>query len=175
MAVTDGELEVDASVADIRLYQDDHVTPDPERPELPEVRYHGPSRYAQRGRDEVASMVDTIAGVLPVVLVSSHVPADSLTGAREAGELVRRLRAQAPRMPILAMFDGDEEALAQGLHGRLESGQRELGRDQRHPEGVLGQPRQARDGIGRRGPHHPQAGQGAQSPHQIRIGHIIDQ
>ena len=54
-------------------------------------------------------------GVVPVVLVSSHVPADSLTGAREAGELVRRMRAQAPRMPIMAMFDSDEEGLPQGL------------------------------------------------------------
>ncbi|MBW2268221.1 MAG: DUF4388 domain-containing protein [Deltaproteobacteria bacterium] len=54
-------------------------------------------------------------GVVPVVLVSSRVPADSLTGAREAGELVRRMRAQAPRMPIMAMFDSDEEGLPQGL------------------------------------------------------------
>ena len=54
-------------------------------------------------------------GIVPVVLVSGQVPADSLTGAQEAGELVRRLRAQAPRMPILAMFDSDEEGLPQGL------------------------------------------------------------
>jgi hypothetical protein len=54
-------------------------------------------------------------GVMPVVLVSSRVPADSLTGAREAGELVRRLRAQAPRMPILAMFDDDGQTRPPGL------------------------------------------------------------
>jgi hypothetical protein len=67
------------------------------------------------------------------------------------------------------------EALAQGLHGSLQGGQREFGRDQRDPERVLGQPRQSRDGVGRCRPHHPQAGKGAQAPHQIRVGHIIDQ
>lgn len=54
-------------------------------------------------------------GEVPVVLVSSRVPADSLTGSLEAGELLRRLRAQAPRMPILAMYDGDEERPPRGV------------------------------------------------------------
>jgi choline dehydrogenase-like flavoprotein len=46
--------------------QESFVSPDPQRPELPEVRYHGPSSYAQRGLDQVHAMVDAIAAVLPV-------------------------------------------------------------------------------------------------------------
>ncbi len=46
--------------------QESRVTPDPQNPNLPEVRYRGPSSYAQRGLDGVQAMVDTIAGVLPV-------------------------------------------------------------------------------------------------------------
>jgi hypothetical protein len=49
-----------------------------------------------------------IRGQVPTVLVSSRVPPDSLTGAADAGGLLRRMRSQAPRMAILVMHDGTQ-------------------------------------------------------------------
>ena len=46
---------------------------------------------------------------LPVVLVSTSVPADRLTGASDLAELLGRLRAQAPRMPIVALHQEGHE------------------------------------------------------------------
>lgn len=54
-------------------------------------------------------------GEVPAVLVSSRVSDASLTGATDPGDLVRRLRAQAPGMPILALRDAGSEAA--GLDG----------------------------------------------------------
>ena len=54
-------------------------------------------------------------GEVPAVLVSSRVSDASLTGATDAGDLVRRLRAQAPGMPILALRDAGSDAA--GLDG----------------------------------------------------------
>jgi len=48
-------------------------------------------------------------GDLPAVLVSTRVPADTLSGGDDVEELLRRLRAQASRMPILVMHDGSDE------------------------------------------------------------------
>ena len=50
-------------------------------------------------------------GQIPTVLVSSRVPATSLAGATDTGELLRRLRAQAPQMPILVLQDAEAEAV----------------------------------------------------------------
>jgi hypothetical protein len=47
-------------------------------------------------------------GQLPTVLVSVEVPADSLSEKSGSAALVRRLRSQASRMPILALYQGDE-------------------------------------------------------------------
>jgi hypothetical protein len=44
-------------------------------------------------------------GEVPTVLVSARAPADSLCGSSDVAELVRRLRAQAPRMPIVVVHD----------------------------------------------------------------------
>ena len=48
----------------------------------------------------------------PWVLLASDAPADPLSGARDAAELVRRLKSQAPRMPVflLAREGGSAEA-----------------------------------------------------------------
>ncbi len=46
---------------------------------------------------------------IPVVLVSTNAPADRLTGVSEFSELLSRLRAQAPRMPIVVMADESGE------------------------------------------------------------------
>ena len=46
---------------------------------------------------------------LPVVLVSTSVPADRLTGAADLAELLGRMRAQAPRMPIVALHEEGRE------------------------------------------------------------------
>ena len=45
---------------------------------------------------------------LPLVLIAADAPADSLSGARDSAEIVRRLRAQAPRMRVVVMTDSDE-------------------------------------------------------------------
>jgi hypothetical protein len=46
---------------------------------------------------------------VPVVLVSTEAPADRLTGVSEFSELLSRLRAQAPRMPIVVMMEASAE------------------------------------------------------------------
>ncbi len=46
---------------------------------------------------------------LPVVLISTNAPADRLTGVSEFAEMLSRLRAQAPRMPIVVMTDESGE------------------------------------------------------------------
>ncbi|HJO23011.1 MAG: DUF4388 domain-containing protein [Myxococcota bacterium] len=50
-------------------------------------------------------------GQIPAVLVSSRVSTASPAGATDPGALVRRLRAQVPRMPILALYDAEVEAV----------------------------------------------------------------
>lgn len=50
-------------------------------------------------------------GQIPAVLVSSRVPRASLAGATDTTELLRRLRAQAPQMPILALQDADAQGV----------------------------------------------------------------
>ena len=44
---------------------------------------------------------------LPLVLVSQDTPPDPLTGARSVAELVERLKAQSPRMPIVMLVTPD--------------------------------------------------------------------
>ncbi len=44
-------------------------------------------------------------GELPAVLVSDRAPMDPLSGIASASELLRRLRAQAPRMPLLLLAE----------------------------------------------------------------------
>ncbi len=47
----------------------------------------------------------------PLVLLAADVPADALSGARNAREIVKRLKSQASRMPILLLAEeGSEEA-----------------------------------------------------------------
>ncbi len=42
---------------------------------------------------------------LPLVVVAEDTPADSATGARDANEIVARLKRQAPSMPVLLLCD----------------------------------------------------------------------
>jgi len=44
---------------------------------------------------------------VPLVLLSQATPADPLTGARSLAELVERLKAQSPRMPIVILSTSD--------------------------------------------------------------------
>jgi len=44
----------------------------------------------------------------PVVLLAADAPADSLSGARDADEILRRLKGQAPRMPVFLLRREDE-------------------------------------------------------------------
>ncbi len=46
---------------------------------------------------------------MPLVLIARDAPADPLSGARDTSEIVRRLRAQAPRMPVLVLLDADDD------------------------------------------------------------------
>jgi len=45
-------------------------------------------------------------GIVPTALISSEVEPDRLNGTRNTGELLRRLRTQAPRMPLLVIHEG---------------------------------------------------------------------
>ncbi len=46
---------------------------------------------------------------VPAVLISSRIPSDPLYQTAGLTELLRRLRTQAPRMPVLVMHDGSAE------------------------------------------------------------------
>jgi len=59
-------------------------------------------------------------GEVPAVLLSAHAPMDPLSGIDTVAELLRRLRAQAPRMPLLLVAEEGSPApraarLADGL------------------------------------------------------------
>jgi len=72
-------------------------------------------------------------GEVPAVLVSSRVSAASLNGATDTGELVRRLRAQAPRMPILVLRDAGSDTAGLDAADAVVA---------RPPSGLLTDPRQ---------------------------------
>ena len=48
----------------------------------------------------------------PLVLLAADAPADPLSGARDAGEIVERLKAQAARMQILMLVERGQQDLA---------------------------------------------------------------
>jgi hypothetical protein len=57
----------------------------------------------------------------PLVVLSAEAPADPVSGARDAAEIIRRLKLQAPRMPVLLVQRaGDARAAASGADGVLE-------------------------------------------------------
>jgi hypothetical protein len=60
-------------------------------------------------------------GEVPLVLLSAKAQADSLTGTSDVGGLVRRLKALAPRMPVLVMHERGADALpdVEGADARL--------------------------------------------------------
>jgi DNA-binding NarL/FixJ family response regulator len=51
---------------------------------------------------------------VPLVLLSADVPADPLSGAHNAAEMIRRLKAQASRMPIVLMVEAGAEQARDG-------------------------------------------------------------
>jgi hypothetical protein len=55
-------------------------------------------------------------GEIPAVLVSPRVPSDPASGAVDTASLLRRLRAQAPRMPLLLIHDGSNATLPAAQH-----------------------------------------------------------
>ena len=52
---------------------------------------------------------------LPLVLIAADAPGDSLSGARDTAEIVRRLQAQAPRMQVLVMTDRHGEPAGESI------------------------------------------------------------
>jgi hypothetical protein len=59
-------------------------------------------------------------GGTPLVVLSAEAPPDPVSGARDAAEIIRRLKLQAPRMPVfLTRRAGDEAAPPQGADGVL--------------------------------------------------------
>ena len=58
---------------------------------------------------------------VPIVLIASDAPADPLSGARDAAEMVRRLKGHAARMPVLLLA---EEGASAPAAARARRGQR---------------------------------------------------
>jgi hypothetical protein len=75
---------------------------------------------------------------LPLVLIAHDVPADTATGARDAGEIVARLKRQAPGMTVLLMHDEGSEPPRSAQRPAAD------GYVPRPPAAVLGDPRAAR-------------------------------
>ncbi|MDJ0853397.1 MAG: hypothetical protein QNK04_33955, partial [Myxococcota bacterium] len=88
---------------------------DPELPTLEWVKSQLDGIFArvhifQHSEDGVSRVRQYLSRAeLPVVLVSTSVPADRLTGAADLAELLGRMRAQAPRMPIVALHEEARE------------------------------------------------------------------
>jgi hypothetical protein len=59
-------------------------------------------------------------GETPLVVLSAEAPADPVSGARDAGEIIRRLKLQAPRMPVLLTQREGESAIEAGADGSLQ-------------------------------------------------------
>ena len=58
-------------------------------------------------------------GETPLVVLSAEAPADPVSGARDAAEIIRRLKLQAPRMPVLLTQRSGDAPLAVGADGSL--------------------------------------------------------
>lgn len=62
-----------------------------------------------------------IRGELPVVLISSRAEIDRLSGIQGLADFVKRLKAQASRLPVLGLLDeDDEEDPPAGLQAHLD-------------------------------------------------------
>jgi hypothetical protein len=59
-------------------------------------------------------------GETPLVVLSAEAPADPVSGARDAAEIIRRLKVQAPRMPVLLVQRAGEPPALAGADGGLE-------------------------------------------------------
>jgi len=59
-------------------------------------------------------------GETPLVVLSAEAPADPVSGARDAAEIIRRLKVQAPRMPVLLVQRSGEPPALAGADGGLE-------------------------------------------------------
>jgi hypothetical protein len=60
-----------------------------------------------------------IRGELPVVLISPEAEIDSLSGIRGLGDFVKRLKAQAAKLPIFGLIEGEQQPAA-GAQGGLD-------------------------------------------------------
>ncbi len=70
----------------------------------------------QKSEDGIARIRQYLTrGELPTVLVSIQAAPDSRRDSSDPTELLRRLRSQAPRMPILVMYDDGEEPDGPGV------------------------------------------------------------
>jgi hypothetical protein len=56
----------------------------------------------------------------PLVVLSAEAPPDPVSGARDATEIIRRLKLQAPRMPVFLARRAGDAAAADGADGVLE-------------------------------------------------------
>lgn len=59
-------------------------------------------------------------GQVPILIIAPDAPPDTLTGAKNAEDLVQRLRKQSPRMLVLTLGEGAEQKTIAGTQGLLE-------------------------------------------------------
>ena len=74
----------------------------------------------QRSDQGIARIRQYLArGDTPLVVLSAEAPADPVSGARDASEIIRRLKLQAPRMPVFLVIRAGDPALEVGSDGTL--------------------------------------------------------
>jgi hypothetical protein len=74
----------------------------------------------QRSDQGIARIRQYLArGDTPLVVLSAEAPADPVSGARDAAEIIRRLKVQAPRMPVFLVVRAGDPALEVGADGSL--------------------------------------------------------
>ena len=74
----------------------------------------------QRSDQGIARIRQYLArGDTPLVVLSAEAPADPVSGARDAAEIIRRLKLQAPRMPVFLVIRAGDPALEVGSDGTL--------------------------------------------------------
>jgi hypothetical protein len=74
----------------------------------------------QRSDQGIARIRQYLArGDTPLVVLSAEAPADPVSGARDAAEIIRRLKLQAPRMPVFLAQRAGDALIEVGADGTL--------------------------------------------------------
>jgi len=84
--------------------------------------FHSRVHIFQRSDQGISRIRQYLArGETPLVVLSAEAPPDPVSGARDALEIIRRLKIQAPRMPVfLVTRAGDPAPADSGANGCLE-------------------------------------------------------